>query len=141
MHHNVSLERCIDLCQDPSQCLGYSYSERNRSCGISLKFERFERMEGFVSGRKCTNCELREWIKVRLFQRKYSILFWIRSLVRSLTQSPMSAWMIVSISVARNPRVPSSTSSTVKSRQILGPSALLYIPKGPPTRHLSTLIM
>ena len=72
VHQNSSSEKCLILCQDSAQCLGYSFSEANGLCGLYSGFERFELMDGHWSGRKCTNCELREWVKVR----KLSKLRW-----------------------------------------------------------------
>ena len=146
VHTNTSLETCLNLCQESAQCLGYSFSLANGSCGLYSGFERFEMMDGLLSGRKCTNCELREWVKVRrelskLISRLSICIICDRLWVQFSIQFMTSVLMTVSISVDTNLLVPISTFSTVKSRPILGLSALLSTQKEPAMLHLSTLIM
>ena len=103
-------------------------------------------MDGLLSGRKCTNCELREWVKVRrelskLISRLSICIICDRLWVQFSIQFMTSVLMTVSISVDPNLLVPISTFSTVKSRPILGLSALLSTQKEPAMLHLSTLSM
>ena len=54
----------MQACDEKFDCVGYSFSPLN-SCSLLTEMERFLPHHGSVAGRKCSNCALREWTKVK----------------------------------------------------------------------------
>ena len=50
---SLGLQDCILKCQQTRNCVGFSFSNKMRSCFVKASIEYFREAEGFTSGRAC----------------------------------------------------------------------------------------